>query len=125
MNNYNKNLGEEPSLALSSPRPPTFPKDRRQRDAVKRGSTSVDLLNSASELSDLKRSGPESFIENLAQGITVKRLSEELRIPVKTIYDWIYRKILPPECILRINGRVRLDRMAVGTWLLSQQKIAS
>ncbi len=65
-----------------------------------------------------------SFFENLAQGISVKQFSHDSRIPAKTIYDWIYKDHLPDDCILRINGRIRLIRRAVEAWLLSQQSFA-
>ena len=63
----------------------------------------------------------QSIFENLADGVTVKELALKMRIPVKTVYDWIYRKSIPRECILRINGRVRFNSKAVEAWLLGQQ----
>jgi hypothetical protein len=62
------------------------------------------------------------FFENLADGVTVKQLAHKIRIPEKTVYDWIYRDTMPNNCILRINGRVRLNGKAVEAWLVSQQR---
>jgi excisionase family DNA binding protein len=45
---------------------------------------------------------------------------QKMRIPNKTIYDWIYRKKMPAECVMRINGRVRLNSKAVEAWLHGQ-----
>ncbi len=61
------------------------------------------------------------LIDQWARGVTIKELSALTRTPAKTIYDWIYRDILPPNCIIRWNGRLRLIRSAVEAWMAGQQ----
>jgi len=69
-------------------------------------------------------SSTPSFIDKLAQGISVKEFSRVSKIPAKTVYDWMYRDCLPLDCVLRVNGRIKLVKKAVEDWLLSQQPAA-
>ena len=62
-----------------------------------------------------------SIFEKLAHAIEINELSSMLKIPKKTIYDWIYRKKIPEGCVLKINGKRKFDLKAVEMWLLSQQ----
>jgi excisionase family DNA binding protein len=47
--------------------------------------------------------------------LTPEQLSEELSIPVGTLYQWRYRKTGPP--VLRVGRHLRYRRSQVDAWL--------
>lgn len=47
--------------------------------------------------------------------LTIEELSEYLRVPVKTLYDWRYRGLGPAG--LRVGRYVRYRRADVDAWL--------
>jgi excisionase family DNA binding protein len=50
--------------------------------------------------------------------LTPPELADELRLPVRTLYDWKLRGVGPPG--VRIGRHLRYDRRAVDAWLNDQ-----
>jgi excisionase family DNA binding protein len=52
--------------------------------------------------------------------LTIEEVAEILRVPVKTLYEWRYRRTGPPA--FRVGRFVRYDEKAVEAWLREQQE---
>ena len=46
--------------------------------------------------------------------ITVKELADRLKISTATVYDWVYRKIIP---YIKVGRLVRFEIEAIEKWL--------
>lgn len=47
----------------------------------------------------------------------VRWLAKKLKIPVQSVYDDIKKQSIPPECILRVGGRIRVVESKVNAWI--------
>ena len=65
------------------------------------------------------RQQSESVFDNLKGGfVTVNGIAEMLKISPKTVYDWVYRKIIP---FIKINGALRFSLVEIEKWLSLQK----
>ena len=55
---------------------------------------------------------------NASRLVTIEELSDYLRVPVKTLYDWRHRGLGPPG--LRVGRHVRYRQADVDVWLESR-----
>jgi excisionase family DNA binding protein len=51
--------------------------------------------------------------------LTVEEVAEILRVPVKSLYEWRYRRIGPPA--FRVGRFLRYDEGALHEWIRQQQ----
>jgi predicted DNA-binding transcriptional regulator AlpA len=51
--------------------------------------------------------------------LTIEEVAEILRVPVKSLYEWRYRRIGPPA--FRIGRFLRYDEGALREWIRQQQ----
>lgn len=57
----------------------------------------------------------EEIFDNLKGGyVTVNDIAVILKISPKTVYDWVYRKIIPFK---KINGALRFSMVEIERWL--------
>lgn len=54
--------------------------------------------------------------------LTIQELADELQVPVKTIYDWRYRRVGPPG--IKVGRSIRFRRTDVDKWLAAHKEIA-
>ena len=60
----------------------------------------------------------EPVFDNLKGGyVTVNDIAEMLKISPKTVYDWVYRRIIPFK---KINGALRFSMAEIERWLSKQ-----
>lgn len=52
--------------------------------------------------------------------LTMQQLADELQVPVKTIYDWRYRRIGPPS--VKVGRSIRFRRTDVERWLTEHKE---
>jgi len=54
--------------------------------------------------------------------MNIKELSAYLSMPVPTIYAYVGRGKMPPDCICRIGRALKFDRPAVDAWVDRQRQ---
>ncbi len=123
MNNYNnKGLGEEPSLTLSSPRPPSFPSEKKKK--IKEDVNKKELLIVAPSLLELKGTCP-SFFENLPTLLKPEQVTSIFGFSIKTIYDWRYRGKqrkfpIPGNLFVKFNKNIFIRTEVLKAWITLQ-----
>lgn len=53
--------------------------------------------------------------------MNVRELSEYLSMPTATVYAYVGRAKIPPDCIRRIGRSLKFDKLAVDRWINGPQ----
>lgn len=52
--------------------------------------------------------------------LDVKGLARYLSMPITTVYAFVGRGKIPPECICRIGRSLKFDKQAIDAWISAQ-----
>lgn len=111
MNKY-KLLVEEPGLTLSSPRPPSFPKEKMKR--VNDNSNLLPLKLKPRVLEEDSMFFENSVVRKRSLW-TVNEVASYLSVSTRTVRDWVYRKVIPYR---KVGKNLRFHPHEIERWTL-------